>query len=199
MADVREPKQARAIEKKKVIVHAACALYGERGYHQTTTAEIAKAAGVSTGLVYSYFRDKKDILLAVVDRYLEDLSSALQPVFMDDAMQGQSLRRVVENCFDVLLLSHRMQPAAHDEFLALALRDGVVRAKFDDFEEAMLSKLLNLKIDLHITPMQLQLAYGVIEQGCHACLRADDETVQMVKKWTVDGVEAILGIAVEQK
>lgn len=198
MADVREPKQARAIEKKKIIVHAACTLYGEQGYHQTTTAEIARAAGVSTGLVYSYFRDKKDILLAVIDGYLEDLSLVLQPVLMS-AAHSQTLRQVVEGCFDVLLMSHCMQPAAHDEFLALALRDDVVRAKFDAFEEAMLSKLLNLKIDLHVTPMQLQLAYGVIEQGCHACLRADDETVQMVKKWTVDGVEAILGIAVEQK
>lgn len=36
----------------------------ENGYQKTTTADIAKAAGVSTGIIYSYFKDKHDIFTA---------------------------------------------------------------------------------------------------------------------------------------
>ena len=43
-------------------LHTGHILFCEKGYYRTNTAEIAKAAGVSTGIVYSYFHDKKDIL-----------------------------------------------------------------------------------------------------------------------------------------
>ena len=35
----------------------------EKGYHHTTTDDIAAAAGVSTGIIYRYFKDKHDILI----------------------------------------------------------------------------------------------------------------------------------------
>ena len=60
--EVRIPKQKRSIEKKDAIIRASYTLFCEKGYYKTNTAEIAKMAGVSTGIVYSYFQDKKDIL-----------------------------------------------------------------------------------------------------------------------------------------
>ncbi|MDE6302929.1 MAG: TetR/AcrR family transcriptional regulator [Clostridia bacterium] len=53
--EVREPKQERSIEKKNKIVQAGYELFSEVGYHSTNTAQIAKRAGVSTGIVYGYF------------------------------------------------------------------------------------------------------------------------------------------------
>ncbi len=35
-------------------------------YHNTTVDEIAKRAGVSTGIAYRYFKNKKEILLAAL-------------------------------------------------------------------------------------------------------------------------------------
>ena len=71
MADniVREPIQKRSIEKKEKIIKYGFDLICEKGYYNTNTAEIAKAAGVSTGIVYSYFNDKHDILLEGLKRY----------------------------------------------------------------------------------------------------------------------------------
>ncbi|MGN1170768.1 MAG: TetR/AcrR family transcriptional regulator, partial [Lachnospiraceae bacterium] len=63
---VREPQQKRAIEKKEKIIQACMELVSEKGYRSTTTVDIAKKAGVSTGIVYSYFKDKKDILLSAL-------------------------------------------------------------------------------------------------------------------------------------
>ena len=55
---VRNPKQKRAIEKKERIIDAGFDLICKNGYYNTNTAEIASHAGVSTGIVYQYFKDK---------------------------------------------------------------------------------------------------------------------------------------------
>ena len=63
MADVRIPIQKRSIEKKQKILTAGFDLFCEKGYYKTNTAEIAKYAGVSTGALYSYFEDKRQIFI----------------------------------------------------------------------------------------------------------------------------------------
>ena len=65
--EVRVPKQKRSILKYDAIVRAGYDLFCQQGYYKTNTAEIAKRAGVSVGVVYSYFQDKKDILMQVID------------------------------------------------------------------------------------------------------------------------------------
>ena len=68
-SEIREPIQKRSIEKKEKIIRAGFELICKNGYYNTNTAEIAKEAGVSTGIVYSYFNDKHDILLEGIKRY----------------------------------------------------------------------------------------------------------------------------------
>ena len=65
--EIREPIQKRSIEKKEKIIKAGFELICEKGYYNTNTAEIAKAAGVSTGIVYQYFKDKHDIMYASIN------------------------------------------------------------------------------------------------------------------------------------
>jgi AcrR family transcriptional regulator len=42
--------------------HAALALYGERGYEETTVAEIAERAGLTKRTFFRYFADKREVL-----------------------------------------------------------------------------------------------------------------------------------------
>ena len=60
MNDTRIPVQKRSIEKRKRILEAGFQLFCEKGYYKTNTIEIARHAKVSTGTVYSYFKDKKE-------------------------------------------------------------------------------------------------------------------------------------------
>ena len=50
MTKTRVPTQKRSIEKRQKIVKAGFDLFCEKGYYKTNTAEIAKYAGVSTGV-----------------------------------------------------------------------------------------------------------------------------------------------------
>jgi AcrR family transcriptional regulator len=48
-------------------VDAAVQLFVAKGFHRTTTREIAGAAGISNGLLYEYVRSKEDVLYLVCD------------------------------------------------------------------------------------------------------------------------------------
>ncbi|WP_329886931.1 TetR/AcrR family transcriptional regulator [Pseudoramibacter faecis] len=51
----RIPKQKRSIARKRLIKKTALRLFSEKGYSNVSTNEIAKAANVSIGSLYSYF------------------------------------------------------------------------------------------------------------------------------------------------
>src|SRR5713226_3108148 len=48
--------------KREAILDAARTLFVQKGYEETTIAEIAQAAGVAVRTVYLYFRNKHEIL-----------------------------------------------------------------------------------------------------------------------------------------
>ncbi len=49
-------------EKEQKIMDAALKLFVERGFHGTSTAEIAKNAGVATGTLFHYFKTKEELI-----------------------------------------------------------------------------------------------------------------------------------------
>ncbi len=69
----RKPMQKRALNKVERIIKAAFKLFNEKGYYNTTTADIAKEANVATGSVYSYFEDKKDIYIQVLKKINDEI------------------------------------------------------------------------------------------------------------------------------
>jgi len=62
-------------ERLAHLMTAARAVFSQRGYQDTTTAEIAKQAGVVGGTIYHYFSSKRDLLIKVVEQwYSEEMS-----------------------------------------------------------------------------------------------------------------------------
>jgi AcrR family transcriptional regulator len=57
--------------RRAQIVEAAKRRFREAGFHVTTMADIAKAAGVSVGLLYRYFPGKNDVIRAIIEIDLE--------------------------------------------------------------------------------------------------------------------------------
>ena len=66
MQNTAKPVQARSQKTKENLLKAALSMYEKKDYHKTTVDDIAAEAGVSTGIAYRYFRNKKDILLSVI-------------------------------------------------------------------------------------------------------------------------------------
>ena len=64
-------------EKPAQIINAAFAVFGEIGYEATRISHIAERAGISSGTIYTYFKDKKDLFRATAqdrwDRFLAQI------------------------------------------------------------------------------------------------------------------------------
>jgi AcrR family transcriptional regulator len=59
------------------LVQAAFELYGERGFEQTTVAEIAKRAGLTERTFFRHFADKREVLFAGADALQELMVSTV--------------------------------------------------------------------------------------------------------------------------
>ncbi|POM22561.1 HTH-type transcriptional regulator AcrR [Actinomadura rubteroloni] len=59
-------------EKREEILAAARRLFIDDGYESASMGQIAKSAGVTVNTIYWYFRDKDDLLVAVLDRLLTE-------------------------------------------------------------------------------------------------------------------------------
>jgi AcrR family transcriptional regulator len=59
------------------LMQAAFALYGERGFEQTTVAEIAERAGLTERTFFRHFADKREVLFAGAEALQDLLASAV--------------------------------------------------------------------------------------------------------------------------
>jgi AcrR family transcriptional regulator len=55
-----------AEERKAAVLDCACGIFSAGSYHGTTTAEIARRAGVTEPILYRHFASKRDLYLAVL-------------------------------------------------------------------------------------------------------------------------------------
>lgn len=70
-------RERKKRETREALTRTALELFAERGYDETTLAEIAEAAGVSTRTIFAYFPSKEDILFANTQAMSDALSQAL--------------------------------------------------------------------------------------------------------------------------
>lgn len=170
---VREPQQQRSIDKKNRIIEAGYLLFAEKGYFNTNTVDIAKKAEVSTGIVYGYFRDKRDILLEVLDIYIDNV---FRPVFdMFDKMQKPlDFNVLIPHVVDETVEIHRKNSAIHEALHALTHTDKSVSEKFLALEGEMtrriVEKLVALGFDRDDPAERVHLAMETLQSYAHECV-----------------------------
>lgn len=64
-----DQREALSESRRHQILDAAIRVWVERGFHQATVEEIARASGLAKGTLYLYFPNKEAILQAVLERY----------------------------------------------------------------------------------------------------------------------------------
>lgn len=100
--------------RRQQIVAAAVALFSRQGFERTTMQQVARKAGISTGLIYQYARTKDDVLLlallSVLDAYRREIPAATaedgEPLA---ALRGafEAYCRVVDGSRDAAVLAYR--------------------------------------------------------------------------------------------
>jgi AcrR family transcriptional regulator len=116
------------------LVEAATNAFEERGYDETTTAEIARRAGVSVGSVYGYFPDKRAILLEIVHETVEQMSDRIVAELDPARWQGSDLRDSVRALIDTVFKTRLLRPGLQRILWERFFKDPEVRATVEAIE-----------------------------------------------------------------
>jgi AcrR family transcriptional regulator len=168
--NIREPKQKRAIEKKEKIIKAGFDLICKNGYYNTNTAEIAASAGVSTGIVYQYFKDKYDILIEGLEKYGDDI---FFPMLNTNKLNFKKtdFKNVITNMIKHYISNHKVSNVAHEEIMAMVHSDKKVADYYYHRELQMTNNIKNLLLINHFKDEDLyekvHIMIGLIDNLCH--------------------------------
>ena len=80
----RRSNEARTKETRSSLLAAARKLFVEKGYAETSTPEIVKAAGITRGALYHHFKDKTDLFRAVVRAEYETVEAEITSSIGDE-------------------------------------------------------------------------------------------------------------------
>jgi AcrR family transcriptional regulator len=134
------PAGAKGQRTRRRILLAARGLFNQRGYQRTSMAEVAAAAGLSQGAVYQYFKDRSDLVVAIILDALQGILASIDSRWTPE-VERQSLEVVLTRFAatfaelpDVIRV---FEEVAHVEPAIRDLRRAVVRMFASAVEEAV--------------------------------------------------------------
>ncbi len=119
MAPKSEEQYKEIREKRKAeILSVALQLFAKQGYHRTSISEIAQKAGISKGLLYNYFKDKKDLLIQVSVFTIEQTAEGIFSVLKNPENQLPPQQLIIKG---IDLYFEMLQQQAHLWKLSMSL------------------------------------------------------------------------------
>ncbi|MBI5062256.1 MAG: TetR/AcrR family transcriptional regulator [Desulfatitalea sp.] len=158
---------------RQKIIAALTRLMWTKEFHSVTTAEIAEKAGVTEGLIYKYFKSKKELLYQVLNDLLVRFNQTVLERIADSGSAIEQLEIVIQSSIEyyaanrvfarILLLEVRNSP---DYFSTEAY--GMVKVYAYNILEIIQKGIQKGEIKPGTDPMILRkIILGAIE---HACL-----------------------------
>jgi AcrR family transcriptional regulator len=131
MSRVQRGKQI-ALLRKRQITRAAYEIIAEKGYYNFTMMDIAKRAGVSSGLIHHYFKDKENMLVTLLREMQQTVRTNTEKAIEQVADPKVKLDIFMDQAFD--LVEHQR------EYLHVTY-DFLTQIKFNERMQRIMSKL----------------------------------------------------------
>ena len=171
MSETRIPTQKRSIEKRNRIIEKGFELMCEKGYYNVSTPDIAEIAGVSTGIIYQYFNDKKDIFIEGVKNYSNKIMFPMLNILEKENIKIENAECLLKNMINSFIENHSISKRAHEELMAMSHLDDDVSNIFKDFEFEMTNKIVDIfkynNIEIENPIEKIHMIIGIIENLCH--------------------------------
>jgi len=183
----RKPLQARARKRHGQILDTTAELLEKVGVDDLTTVLIAKTLNISVGSLYHYFPNKIAILYALAQRWLDEITLALDDINAT-LVDQEDLTHFTEHCTERLLEVYRRQRGIlhlvqamfsipelreldeeHDEFMIDRFGNMFIRLGFN-LDNKELKRIARIYLELiHALSMEI-----VEQKGMQASKTIDD-------------------------
>ena len=118
--------------RKRQITRAAYEIIAEKGYNNFTMMDIAKRAGVSSGLIHHYFKDKENMLVTLLREMQQNIRQSLEQSIETVADPGEKLEIFMDQAFGLV--------ENEKEYIYVTF-DFLTQIKFNERMQRILSKL----------------------------------------------------------
>lgn len=163
--------------KRQRILDAAAELFGQSGYRSTGTADIARRANVSEGLIFHHFGNKRGVLLAMATEH----GRAVARVMLDALMETEELE------LEPMLRSVFTYVSEHRHFheLVVATEDPEDRMSAAETQRAIIVAAIRATLTMwseqgRVRTERLDIAasllYGIVETALNDCFMRGDGT-----------------------
>lgn len=172
----RTPVQKRGIETKAKIIKAASSLFCEKGFHNINAADIAARAGVATGTFYSYFNDKKEVLVDVLRLFYQEVTEKVlrsSPGEWQGIMEG---RKFISSMIKSFYAAHAINPRLHKQLNALILLDKDIE-EINRNEERKVISLIKSFMESHREDIRV----ADLEAAAEMIFLVSDEMIHRIK------------------
>lgn len=197
MGDIRKPIKQSAIEKKQRIIEKGFELMCEKGYHNVNSVDIAKYAGVSTGIIYQYFNDKRDIFIEGVKNYSNNVMYPMIEI-IEKKINKNNLEKILEQIIDKFIESHKISKKAHEELMSQTYIDEEINNIFKQNEIDLTNKIVKaLEYNEFKTENLIEKVHiiiGIVENFCHEVVYHNHKNMnyEQMKKEVVKTIIYIL-------
>ncbi|WP_438318961.1 TetR/AcrR family transcriptional regulator [Sporosarcina sp. FA9] len=154
--------------RRNQMIQGSVKLFKEKGFHRTTTREIAKEAGFSIGTLYEYIRTKEDVLFLVCDSIYDEVNNRLSALSLTDGtLNGLKLAirqyfSLIDDMSDEFLVMYQESKSLPKDALQYVLKKEMLMV-------ALFENLLELCVkseELRLEKKNINLAaHHIVVQG----------------------------------
>lgn len=145
-------KGATQKERRRELLRAAMQVFAEKGYQQTSVADILGGANIARGTFYRYFDSKKDCFEQALDIFISRLRGPIGELDMSRPLEEKELLDLYQRVAQLMLSS-----AIDREFSRVVLTEA------SGSERAFREKLLNFYEE--VTEMTAGFLRAAMESG----------------------------------
>lgn len=177
----RMPIQKRSIEKRDRIIKLGFELMCNNGYFNTNTNDIAKYADVSTGIVYQYFNDKKEIFIEGFKEYSNSIMFPILDIIKNNKINFDNLEDLLDTMLNLFIKKHTLSKKAHEEMIALTHMDSDIADIYHENEIQVTNMIVDILKSNDICSDNLfekvHIIIGIVENYCHEIVYHKHESI----------------------
>lgn len=200
MSNIREPIKKSSIEKKNRIIERGFELMCNKGYHNVNCVDIAAYSNVSTGLIYQYFTDKRDIFIEGVKNYSNKILFPMLDILENQKFDKNKLNIIINDLIDSFIKTHTISKSAHEELMAMSHSDKEIADIFSkreiEFTKKIVEVLLNNGINTINLKEKVHIIIGLVDNLCHDTVyhNHSDIDYKVMKDETIDIILYLLNV-----
>ena len=135
------------VNTRAELIEVARQLFASQGFDNTTMNEIAVRSGKGRRTLYTYFKSKSDIFMAVVDTEVNRLIERIEEILPLQIPADEKLRRYIVNRLDQVKESVVRNGSLRAEFFRDVLKLEHARRRLDTRELTILRSILQQGIE----------------------------------------------------